>query len=110
MCYRKFTCTNLKKHFGISHWKIYVQFQQIDEELKQEVRVKSQPAVAQTQLRQLYIEELVNRSKPYAFDHPQSNKMYCAIAEMVCVDSLPLSINDKPGFRCLLSLAIPLVH
>ena len=101
---RNFTCTNLKKHLEHSHWQIFLEFQRIDDELKGKKTTSKSSCGAKSQVT---LQESISKSKPFTFDHPQSIKIHRAIGEMVCVDSLPISIVDKPGFRCLLHTVEP---
>ena len=94
---RNFTNTNLKKHLQRYHHNKFEEFEKVDADVKSVQKSKDVGVK-----KQVTVEHAFGQSKPYSFDHPRSVILHRAIAEMLCVDCLPISVVERLGFRRLL--------
>ena len=96
---RSFNTTNLRKHLE-AHPDKYKEFSTMEDESCKE-KEKSNGN------RQVTLETLLDKQKPYSIDNPRSKLLSHRIAEMMAVDLQPFSIVDDPGFCRLMKAAEP---
>ena len=53
------------------------------------------------------LQQTIELSQAYSFDHPRERKLHRTIGEMICVDCVPIYTVEKPGFRRLLNILEP---
>ena len=100
---RNFTNTNLKKHLQQRyHHNKFEEFEKVDADVKS-VQTSKDVGVK----KQVTVEHAFSQSKPYSFDHPRSLILHRAIAEMLCVYCLPISVVERLGLRRLLHVLEP---
>ena len=96
---RSFNTTNLRKHLE-AHPDKYKEFSTMEDESCKE-KEKSNGN------RQVTLETLLDKQKPYSIDNPRSKLLSHRIAEMMAVDLQPFSIVDDPGFCRLMKAHHP---
>ena len=63
--------------------------------------------VEKKSFKQMTLEQLAERQKPYPSDHPRGKAITSCIAEMIALDLQPPSIVDDVGFIRLMALVEP---
>ena len=122
---KHFNTTNLRKHLQ-SHSSEYKKFCEKEATKREEIAVANTQASAQARLKQITLQDLAERRKPFLPDHPRAKELTYRLAEMIAIDLQPFSIVEDVGFcrlmadlepryalpsRCYLSdVVVPEIH
>ena len=68
---------------------------------------KKASAQEQASFSQAMLEDCLEWSRPYPFDHPVAQRITRLIAEMMALDCQPFSVVEDQGFVCLLNYLQP---
>ena len=95
--------TNLFQHLREHHPNIFADLAPSSSRASS----KSKSTEAEPTERQATLTETIARSAKYLPDSPQANELNRAITYHITKDSVPVSIVERPGFKCMLSKLNP---
>ena len=98
---KHFNTTNLRKHLQ-GHSGEYKKFFETEATKREEIEANSQ-ASAQAKLKQITLQDLAERKKPFPPDHPRAKEITHRLAEMIAIDLQPFSIVEDIGFCRLMA-------
>ena len=88
---KHFNTSNLRKHLQ-SHEKEYKEFCEKDAAKNEEGKLKK------ANFKQLTLQSIAEKRKPYPSDHPRVKLLTYRIAEMISIDLQPFSVVEDTGF------------
>ena len=96
--YKSFNTSNLRKHLQ-GHPAIFEEFLEKEKEKKLELQSSRKTGSH----KQVTLEALAERKRPYSIDHPRAKSITYRIAEMIAVDFQPFSLVKDIGFCRLMA-------
>lgn len=94
---KAFNTSNLRKHLE-GHADKYKEFVAMEKK-RQELELQSSKGKA----KQVTLQDLEEKRKPYAYDHPCAQRLTHRIAEMIAIDLQPFSVVEDTGFNRLMA-------
>lgn len=99
---KNFNTTNLRKHLQ-SHSDKFKKFSEKEATKQEETQAANAQASAQASLKQITLQGLAERRKPFPPDHPRAKELTYRVAEMIAIDLQPFSIVEDVGFCRLIA-------
>ena len=104
---KNFNTTNLCKHLQ-GHSDEYKKFCEKEVTKQEETgAANTQLASAQASLKQIILQGLAERRKPFPPDHPRAKELTYRVAEMIAIDLQPFSVVEDVSFCRLIALLEP---
>ena len=94
---KNFNATNLRKYLQ-SHSDKNKKFCEKEATKQKETRAVNAHASVQASLKQITLQGLEERRKPFSPDHPHAKELTYRAAEIIAIDLQPFSIVEDVGF------------
>ena len=99
---KHFNMTNLRKHLQ-SHSSEYKKFCEKEATKREEIAAANTQASVQARLKQITLQDLAKRRKPFPSNHPCAKELTYCLAEMIAINLQPFSIVEDVSFCRLMA-------